>query len=324
MFDKVKFAQILKIISDTYESQRDFSKKSGINRTYLSQYINMKLQDPPKPKTLERLADASKEITSYTELMSICGYYDEGYQLANVIEKEVFEDYKDVICQFTKNQKHELENILSSFPTADSDLLQERIKIFSKQFIGNENNICNLVFDMFSSIQKKYEKQIKILGNSIGISDEETEKNIKKKVKSVIRNKSFNCIPVVGKIAAGQPILAEQHIESYLPVDPNIYGLSTSDDLFYLLVSGDSMNQKVENGDYVLVHKQDYAEDGDIVVAIVNDDDEATLKRYKEINQQFIQLEPMSTNPIHQTRTIDLKNTYFKIIGKAIGKFGKF
>lgn len=131
-------------------------------------------------------------------------------------------------------------------------------------------------------------------------------------------------VPVVGKISAGQPILAEQHIESYLPVDPNIYGLSTSDDLFYLLVSGDSMNQKVENGDYVLVHKQDYAEDGDIIVAIVNDDDEATLKRYKEINQQFIQLEPMSTNPIHQTRTIDLKNTYFKIIGKAIGKFGKF
>ena len=137
-------------------------------------------------------------------------------------------------------------------------------------------------------------------------------------------NNNLFYIPVVGKIAAGQPILAEEYKQGVLPIDPNIYGLSTSEDLFYLLVSGDSMDRKVENGDYVLIHKQDYAEDGDIIVAIVNDDDEATLKRYKVISNQYVQLEPMSTNPIHQTRTIDLKTTKFLIIGKAIGKFGKF
>ena len=45
------------------------------------------------------------------------------------------------------------------------------------------------------------------------------------------------------------------------------------------------MNMKVKNGDYALIHKQDYAEDGDIVVAIVNGDNEATLKRYKKLKQ---------------------------------------
>lgn len=137
-------------------------------------------------------------------------------------------------------------------------------------------------------------------------------------------NSKIVSIPVVGKIAAGQPILAQENIEGYLPVDPNIYGLTSTEDLFYLLVAGQSMNMKVKNGDYALIHKQDYAEDGDIVVAIVNGDDEATLKRYKRLNDQFVLLEPMSTDPSIEAITVDLKNTKFQIIGKAIGQFGKF
>ena len=140
------------------------------------------------------------------------------------------------------------------------------------------------------------------------------------------KEKNFNLInvPVLGKIAAGKPILADEYIEGYLPVDPNIYGLTTSDELFYLKVSGQSMNLKVKNGDYALIHKQDYAEDGDIIAAIVNGDNEATLKRYKKLTDRFVLLEPMSTDPSIEAITVDLKNTDFKIIGKAIGQFGKF
>lgn len=141
---------------------------------------------------------------------------------------------------------------------------------------------------------------------------------------SKISSGEFKNIPIIGKIAAGQPILAQENIEGYLPVDPNIYGLTTTEDLFYLLVAGRSMDKKVKNGDYALIHKQDYAEDGDIVVAIVNGDDEATLKRYKKLNDQFVLLEPMSTDPSIEAITVDLKSTNFKIIGKAIGQFGKF
>lgn len=91
MFDKNKFAQILKQISETYDNQRDFSQKSGINRTYLSQYINMKIAKPPKPEILARLAEASKGIISYRELMSICGYidlpYSAGFEFASDNDK---------------------------------------------------------------------------------------------------------------------------------------------------------------------------------------------------------------------------------------------
>ena len=137
-------------------------------------------------------------------------------------------------------------------------------------------------------------------------------------------NDSLFLIPVLGKIAAGQPILAEEYIEGYLPVDPNVYGLKTSNDLFYLRVSGQSMNLKIKNGDYALIRKQDTAEDGDIIVAIVNSDDEATLKRYKKLNEQFVLLEPMSNDPSIEAITVDLKHAKFQIIGKAIGQFGKF
>lgn len=143
----------------------------------------------------------------------------------------------------------------------------------------------------------------------------------KEKINS-LKNKLFN-IPVLGKIAAGQPILAEEYLEGYLPVDPNIYGMTTADDYFYLKVSGESMNLKIHNGDYALIHKQDYADDGDIIVAIVNGDDEATLKKYKRINENTIALEPMSTLPMEPIY-VNLKDTNFKIIGKAIGQFGKF
>lgn len=75
MFNKHEFAKIIKNIKETYSSQEEFSKKSGIGRTYLSQYMNMKLDEPPKPKILEKLANASKGFTSYEHLMRVCGYF---------------------------------------------------------------------------------------------------------------------------------------------------------------------------------------------------------------------------------------------------------
>lgn len=121
MFDKSKFAQILKNINDTYNSQRDFSKKSEINRTYLSQYMNMKLDEPPKPKILKKIADNSNEITTYEELMTICGYIDNNnsnsinneliflYEKLNNIEK-IYENRKKELTFQESQVTHELFN----------------------------------------------------------------------------------------------------------------------------------------------------------------------------------------------------------------------
>lgn len=138
-----------------------------------------------------------------------------------------------------------------------------------------------------------------------------------------LKDKLF-LIPIVGKVAAGKPILATENIEGYLPIDPLMYNLTSADGFFFLQIQGESMNKLIKNGSYALIKKQDYAENGDVIVAIVNGDNEATVKRYKKLNDQFVMLEPVSEDSSFQPITIDLKNTAFSIIGKVIGDFKRW
>lgn len=131
-------------------------------------------------------------------------------------------------------------------------------------------------------------------------------------------------IPIVGKVAAGKPILADENIEGYLPIDPFMYHLTSPDGFFFLQIQGESMNKLIKNGSYALIKKQDYAEDGDVIVAIVNGDNEVTVKRYKQLNNQFVMLEPVSEDSSFQPITIDLKTTKFSIIGKVVGDFKRW
>lgn len=94
-------------------------------------------------------------------------------------------------------------------------------------------------------------------------------------------------LPVVGNVAAGTPILAQQNIEEYLPVPVNFVGSGTH---FILKVKGESMiDVGIFDGDYLIVRQQENASNGEIVVAIV--DDEATVKRYYQHNDN-IELRP--------------------------------
>lgn len=134
---------------------------------------------------------------------------------------------------------------------------------------------------------------------------------------------SLRLLPIYGTIKAGEPGWAEQNIEGYIPFDANINGFSDTEDYFYLKVNGESMNQVVKNGDYALIQKTNIADDGDIVVALVNGYD-ATLKKYKRLNKQFILLEPVTNDPSIESITVDLKTTNFEILGKFVGYFGKY
>lgn len=140
---------------------------------------------------------------------------------------------------------------------------------------------------------------------------------------SDLKNKLF-LIPIVGKVAAGKPIFANENIEGYLPIDPLMYNLTSPNGFFFLQIQGESMNKLIKNGSFALIKKQDYAENGDVIVAIVNGDDEATVKRYKQLNEQFIMLEPVSEDSSFQPITIDLQNTKFSIVGKVVGDFKRW
>ena len=101
-------------------------------------------------------------------------------------------------------------------------------------------------------------------------------------------------IPIIGKVTAGQPILAVEHIEDTFPVPVE---LAQRGPLFMLKVQGESMiDAGIYNNDYVLVKQQNDAKNGDIVVALI--DDEATIKRFfKEEN--YVRLQP--ENPTMST-----------------------
>lgn len=126
-------------------------------------------------------------------------------------------------------------------------------------------------------------------------------------------------VAVVGKISAGLPILAVENIESY-EYAPSSY-IKKGFDYFYLRVQGDSMNLKFNEGDIVLVQKQDTLENDEIGVILVNGFD-ATVKKYKAENELVI-LSPMSTNPENTVQIYNTKETPIQIIGKVVSYQGK-
>lgn len=126
-------------------------------------------------------------------------------------------------------------------------------------------------------------------------------------------------VPVVGKISAGMPILAVENIEGYEYAPSS--QIKEGYIYFYLRVQGDSMNLKFNEGDIVLVQKQDTLENDEIGVILVDGND-ATVKKYKSENGLVI-LEPMSTNPENTVQIYNPEKISIKIIGKVISYQGK-
>src|SRR5829696_4582402 len=117
-------------------------------------------------------------------------------------------------------------------------------------------------------------------------------------------------LPVVGQVAAGSPVLAEENIEEYVPV-PDIAG--GEDGEFVLRVKGDSMKDAgILDKDYVIVRRQDTAADGEIVVALVGDEAEATVKRFfRESDHVRLQPENAALEPILTTDV--------QVLGRVVG-----
>jgi repressor LexA len=117
-------------------------------------------------------------------------------------------------------------------------------------------------------------------------------------------------LPLVGAVAAGQPVLAEENIEDYVTV-PQIAG--GEDGEYVLRVRGDSMKDVgIMEGDFVVVRRQDDAQDADIVVALVGE--EATVKRFfREADHIRLQPENAALEPIRSREV--------KVLGKVVGLF---
>ena len=127
------------------------------------------------------------------------------------------------------------------------------------------------------------------------------------------RSKKIVPLPLVGQVRAGAPIFAEECVEDVYPFPADFIG---SDDCFMLIVQGDGMkNAGILEGDQLIVRHQDTAENGEIVVALI--DDEATVKRYfREKDAIRLQPENDEYEPIY-TRNC-------KILGKVVGLYRQY
>lgn len=124
-------------------------------------------------------------------------------------------------------------------------------------------------------------------------------------------------IPLIGKIAAGSPILAQENIETYISFGTYF---RTDGNNYALKIQGDSMKDEgILNGDIVIIKYQETANNGDIIVAIIND--EATLKTYYREDKR-IRLQPQ--NPDYAPIFVDSASGDFRIGGKLIGVVRKY
>jgi len=121
-------------------------------------------------------------------------------------------------------------------------------------------------------------------------------------------------LPILGRVAAGEPILAQENIEDYVTLEKLF---TRSQDTFLLKVAGDSMiDEGIMDGDYVVVRPGSHAESGKIVVVML--DDEVTVKRVF-VQKNRIALKPANRQAGYKTRYIKQFDKDVRVIGKVIG-----
>ncbi len=223
----------------------------------------------------------------------------------------------------TKKQK-ELLNHIQSFQakngvTPSYEEMKSALKLKSKS--GIHRLIIALEERGFVKRLAHKARALEVIKNGISnIKVSEKNKNnlvIGKFASNTVEdNNKLSTLPLLGKIAAGTPIEAIQQNDTSVDVPKEMMPIGES---YALTVEGDSMiNEGIHNGDTVLIKKTNIADNGEIVVALI-DDHEATLKRIRKKGQS-IALE--SANPIYETRILSAHRV--KIQGKLIGLLRRY
>ena len=178
--------------------------------------------------------------------------------------------------------------------------------------------------------QKGYPPSVREIANAVGLKSTSTvhghlqrlEKRgllhrdaMKPRAMEVVGDPNFvrsgtTAVPVIGRVTAGLPILAEENLEDYVALPDVMLG---DGEHFILLVRGDSMIEAgILDGDYIIVRRQQEANNGDIVVAMI--DDSATVKRFYKENGHFrLQPENSTMEPIYADEV--------SVLGKVISLY---
>lgn len=180
-----------------------------------------------------------------------------------------------------------------------------------REIAGHFRIYPRAAFDHLKALEKKgYLRRKGSMSRSLELlvfEENETPRDIKEG-RSFVRE-----IPVIGRVAAGKPLLAVEHVEGTIPLPREWIN---GEEVFLLKVKGDSMAPYILPDDYVVVRSQPLAENGDVVVTLIGE--EATVKRFFKRGEK-IELKP--NNEKWETIKIEERSTDIKILGKVIGVF---
>lgn len=141
MFQKEIYSNILKKILEKYDSIQDFANNAGIDRGYLSRQINQKLDSPPTPKILKKIADSSQKITTYDELMEVCGYFNTKKITNNIIDLAFLEHYNELKMFCSDNEIQELMSLLHNINSSEDITIKFNTFAEKKNMSPQENNL---------------------------------------------------------------------------------------------------------------------------------------------------------------------------------------
>lgn len=307
--------RILQLVKESGHNAKEFAEGAGIAGGSITDWKTGR----SKPSV-----DSLKKIAKYTNV-----------QLEWLTGDSPFRNVEDALNDFLKAQyKIDINNALIyssvKFLAAGVSIeFQDKVKsilLNSPSAQEASNELLNIINALPKKQKEAAKKAVISVINYLVDAQNERDTYLRfVNLKNSLTHKSlsdekksfFNC-PVYGRISAGIPNWAEECLESYLPLDPNLMNINNPEECFFLRVNGESMNKLVRNGAYALIRKQDVVENGDIAVVLVDNYD-ATLKKFTK-HGDVVVLEPMSNDPDFQTQIYD-KNTDIKILGKYLGKF---
>lgn len=284
-------------------TQEELGQKVGLSFGSISKYEKNQISIPA-----DKLLDIANVFgVSVDYLLGNITIHDTQKEIEDLCQKHHLTNTEfDLIFNSLINEKTINLSLLNSTNSKISEIYSNIIKIYL-DYLASTNNTSNTntIDDKFINMLKqinKYQIIHKEISNIFPMPD--TAVNV----------------PIVGKISAGVPILAIENIIDYAFAPAS--QIKDGFEYFYLYVKGDSMNLKFNEGDLILVQQQDYLEEKEIGVFLI-DKEEATVKQFREQKGNILILDPMSSNPINHTQMYDIKETPVNIIGKVIAYQGR-
>ncbi|MED1906154.1 helix-turn-helix domain-containing protein [Cytobacillus firmus] len=317
--NEIEFGQYLKSLRKEKKlTIRQLESLSGVSNAYLSQLENGK-RGIPSPEILKKIhhhldvdfdeimlkaghiSDETKDKLT-PEALQLINRYDLFSELIENVEDYfknsitnengiLKKEHRDLFIESIVNDNKEMTEGLAKQIVEDPDFVD---KLFSNLTLNEKIYFLNIIIKDF--VERNIDP------NTVFTKTPSKDKDLI----SILK------VPVLGYIAAGQPILAEEHIEEWTEV-PNMWNLKIGE-VIVLKVKGDSMiGSRIYEGDRVVVKLQPDVENGEIAVVNV-DGDAATLKRVKKTENGQVILYP--DNPRYEPTFINNENA--RIIGKVI------